>query len=296
MSRPRILLLGTSGQLGWELQRGLGAAGELEALGRSEIDVTRRDELQQALRAARADVIVNATAYTAVDRAESEPGLAQAVNADAPAVMAEAARESGAALIHFSTDYVFDGRTDRPYLESDAANPLGVYGQSKLEGERAIQAIGGAYVILRTSWVYSLRRKSFVTQVMAWARSQQTVRVVSDQVGNPTWARALAEATVALIERAGPRPAPSLAADAGIYHLAGAGIANRFEWAQAIVELDPRPDELIMQDLEAAAERDFPMAARRPLFSALDCSLFEETFGLRLPPWREALHAAMSKA
>jgi dTDP-4-dehydrorhamnose reductase len=296
MSRPRILLLGTSGQLGWELQRGLGAAGELEALGRSEIDVTRRDELQQALRAARADVIVNATAYTAVDRAESEPGLAQAVNAEAPAVMAEAARESGAALIHFSTDFVFDGRTDRPYLESDAANPLGVYGQSKLEGERAIQALGGAYVILRTSWVYSLRRKSFVTQVMAWSRSQQTVRVVSDQVGNPTWARALAEATVALIERAGPQPFASLEARAGLYHLAGAGVASRFEWAQAIVELDPRVDEQIMQDLEAAEERDFPMAARRPLFSALDCSLFEETFGLRLPPWREALHAAMREA
>ncbi len=296
MSRTRILLLGTSGQLGWELQRGLSAAGELEALGHSEIDVTRSDELQRALWAARADVIVNATAYTAVDRAESEPALARAVNADAPAVMAEAARESGAALIHFSTDYVFDGRTDRPYLEPDDANPLGVYGQSKLEGERAIQGIGGAYVILRTSWVYSLRRKSFVTQVLAWARSQQTVRVVSDQVGNPTWARALAEATVALIQRAGPRPAHFLAERAGLYHLAGAGIASRFEWARAIVELDPRPNEQTMQGLEEAADRDFPMPARRPLYSALDCSLFEETFGLRLPPWREALHAAMSEA
>jgi dTDP-4-dehydrorhamnose reductase len=218
------------------------------------------------------------------------------VNADAPALMAEAARESDAALIHFSTDYVFDGRSGRPNLESDAPNPLGVYGRSKLEGERAIQAIGGAFLILRTSWVYSLRRKSFVTQVMAWIRSQQTVRVVSDQVGNPTWARALAEATVALIERAGPQPARFFTDRAGLYHLAGAGLASRFEWARAIVELDPRPGEQILQHLEEAADRDFPMPARRPLFSALESTLFEETFGLRLPPWREALHAAMSEA
>ncbi len=290
----RILLLGKFGQLGWELHRTLSPLGEIVALDYPEIDLVQTEGLPQLLRDTHPEVVVNATAYTAVDRAESEPDIAYAVNARTPGLLAEQARKLGAALIHYSTNYIFDGTKGSPYLETDTPNPLGVYGQSKLDGEIAIEKVGGAYLILRTSWVYSLRRPSFVTKVLDWSRQQTTLRVVSDQVSNPTWARTLAETTALLMAKGAPDIPGFLEENRGIYHLAGSGHASRFEWAQAILNHDPKPGEQVTREVLPAKSSDFPAPARRPLFSALNCERFSDTFGLRLPDWEEALNLAMS--
>jgi dTDP-4-dehydrorhamnose reductase len=289
----RLLLLGKFGQLGWELQRTLAPVGELIAVDYPEIDLSQPDQISRLVRQVKPEVIVNATAYTAVDRAESERQVAMNVNARAPGILADEARALGAGLIHFSTDYVFDGIANRPYLESDPPNPLGMYGQSKLDGERAIQAAGGIYLILRTSWVYSLRRDSFVTKVLSWARQQETIKVVSDQVSNPTWARQLAEITAQLLAQAAGNPVGWLAERGGLYHLAGSGHASRLEWAEAILRLDPRREEQVARQVLPALTADFPTPARRPLFSALNCERFASVFSLRLPPWQDALALAL---
>ena len=202
----------------------------------------------------------------------------------------------GASLIHYSTDYVFNGSKGSPYIEADFPNPLGVYGSSKLAGERAISQIGGAYLILRTSWVYSTRRPSFVTKVLEWSRQQPALRMVTDQVANPTSARMLAEITALLLAKAAPHPTQWIEERAGIYHLAGSGIASRLEWAQDILELDPHPTEQITRKIVPALTADFPTPAQRPLYSALNCELFEQTFGLRLPDWPEALRLTLDKS
>jgi dTDP-4-dehydrorhamnose reductase len=291
----RILLFGKIGQLGWELQRALAPLGEILALDYPEIDLTRPDGLAGIVHEARPEVILNATAYTAVDKAENEGQIPMAINGIAPGIMAEAARTVGAALIHFSTDYVFNGMKGTTYLESDDPHPLGVYGQSKLAGEQAIQAVGGAALIFRTSWVYSLRRDSFVTKVLEWGRKQTDLRIVEDQVSNPTWCRMLAEVTAQLIAKAGKDPAAWLGERRGLYHLAGSGYASRLEWAREILALDPFKEEQVVKELQPAATSEFPTPAQRPLFSALNCDRFTETFGLRLPEWRAALKLAMEE-
>lgn len=290
----RILLLGKFGQLGWELHRALSPLGEIIALDYPEVDLTHVESIPQLLRDTRPEVILNATAYNAVDRAESEPTIAHAVNAQAPGLLAEQAVASGAALIHYSTDYVFDGAKGAPYLETDTPNPLGVYGQSKLDGERKIEEVSGAYLILRTSWVYSLRRPSFVTKVLDWSRQQTIVRVVSDQVSNPTWARMLAETTALLLSQGAADILGFVESNRGIYHLAGSGHASRFDWAQSIIKHDPKAEEQTVKEVLPANSSDFPTPARRPLFSALNCQRFSDAFGLRLPDWEEALNLAMS--
>jgi len=289
----RILLFGRLGQLGWELIRTLAPLGEVHALDRPEIDLSRPDGLAETFEAFQPSIVVNASAYTAVDRAESEPELAMAINAAAPRLMAEFACQHRAALVHFSTDYVFDGAKGEPYIETDVPNPLSVYGKSKLEGERAIQEVGGAYLILRTSWVYSLRRESFVTKVLTWARQQGTLHIVSEQVSNPTWCRRLAEVTAQLIAQAGRDPHGWFGERSGLYHLAGEGYASRFDWAQEILTLHPRKEELATKEILPAKTADFPTPARRPLFSALNCEKFFSVFGLRLPDWRVARRLAM---
>jgi dTDP-4-dehydrorhamnose reductase len=235
-------------------------------------------------------LIVNATAYTAVDQAEQQHELAYAINEKGVGLLAEEARLLRAPLIHYSTDYVFDGTAGRPYLESDAPNPLNVYGSSKLAGEQAIRSQAGDYLILRTAWVYSLRGQSFVNKVLEWARKHETLRVVEDQVSNPTWARLLAEITCQLLARGFGQ----LRERRGLYHLAGGGYACRFAWAGEILSMDPNRQEHVTRQLLPAHTSDFPTPAERPCFSALDCSLFEQTFGLSLPDWRDALQLAMS--
>jgi dTDP-4-dehydrorhamnose reductase len=286
----KTLLLGRNGQLGWELARCLPPLGEVIALDYPEIDLAAPDSIRDLIRQVKPELIVNATAYTAVDQAESQGDLSYAVNGSAPGVLAEEAHRLDALLIHYSTDYVFNGTKGSPYCESDAPDPLNVYGKSKLRGEQAIQASGAAHLILRTAWVYSLRGESFVRKVLQWARQSETLRVVEDQVSNPTWARMLAETSALLLARGvGP-----LRERAGLYHLAGAGHASRLDWARQILQLDPSAKEQLVRQVVPALTSDFPTPARRPLFSALDCSRFEETFGIALPPWQAALRLAMA--
>jgi dTDP-4-dehydrorhamnose reductase len=288
-----ILLLGKYGQLGWELQRTLAPLGDILALDFPQIDLKQEGSLREPIHDIRPQLILNATAYTAVDRAESEPEIAQAINTHAPRTMAEEAKKIGAAIIHYSTDYVFDGTKGSDYFEQDTPHPLNIYGQSKLAGECAIQEVGGSYLILRTSWVYSLRRDSFVTKVLEWSRTQTSLRIVSDQVSNPTWCRMLAEATAQLLAMAGRDVAGWLGERRGIYHLAGSDRASRFEWARAILEMDPRREEQTVDEVQPALTTEFPTPAMRPLHSALNCDRFTDTFGLTLPDWREALKLAM---
>ena len=303
----KILLLGNTGQLGWELERTLSPLGEVTAVDYPVLNLADIDRARELIRRAAPQLILNATAYTAVDKAEKEPdtSLAYKINALGPAMMAEEAKALGAALIHYSTDYVFDGAKGGLYVETDATNPLNVYGASKLAGEQAVAAVGGAYLTLRTAWVYSTRRDSFVTKVLQWARQQTTLKVVADQISNPTSARMLAEITAQLLAMAsavdGQSSSSALSSAlinwigerSGVYHLAGDGYASRLDWAQEILKLDPHKETQTVSEVAAASTADFPTPAQRPLFSALDCSKFKITFGLHLPAWQDALRLAM---
>jgi dTDP-4-dehydrorhamnose reductase len=285
----RILLIGRNGQLGWELQRTLATLGEVVALDFPDIDLGNPAGLRELIRGISPNLIVNAAAYTNVDKAESEPELARKINAIAPGVMAEESKRLGAAFVHYSTDYVFDGTKGSAYTERDVPNPLNVYGKTKLEGEQLVQAAGGAYLIFRTSWVYSLRQGGFVTKVLQWARQQETLRIVDDQIGSPTWARMLAEATAQVVAQGRSESVDYLREKAGLYHLAGGGSASRYEWAKAILELDPRGDEQVVKEILPAKTSDFPTLAVRPEFSSLDCSFFKQVFGLNVSCWKEQL-------
>ena len=291
----KILLLGADGQVGWELQRTLAPLGSLLPLGRAAADLRRPEDLRRAVRDFGPQVIINAAAYTRVDDAESEPEVARAVNAVAPGVLAEEASRMGAAIIHYSTDYVFNGHLRRPYLETDPPEPLSVYGRTKLEGEQAIEQTSHAYLILRTSWVYSLRRPCFLRSVLEWSRNRESLRIDADQVGGPTWCRLVAEAAAHILALAHPSPAGYLAERAGLYHLACAGSATRFEWAQEILRLDPRAEEQRVRPHEIlpARSEEFHTPAPRPAYSALDSSKASSGFGLALPPWAQALRLAM---
>ena len=221
----KILLLGNTGQVGWELNRSLMTLGELVAVDYPEINMADPNNIREMVGKVKPNLIVNATAYTDVDKAESEPELAMAINGTGPGILAEEAKRLGAALIHYSTDYVFDGTKGEPYTEEDPTNPINVYGVTKLAGERAIQETGSAYLIFRTSWVYSLRRPCFVTKVLKWARENETLRIVDDQISSPTWARTLAEATAQVIAQGRGEPSDYIKEKSGIYHLAGGGPA-----------------------------------------------------------------------
>jgi dTDP-4-dehydrorhamnose reductase len=281
VKRPVILLTGSAGQLGFELARLLTAHGEVEALDRAALDVADADAVAAAVRRLRPQIIVNAAGYTAVDRAESEPALAHAINARAPAVLAEEAKRLDALLIHYSTDYVFDGNSREPYREEDQANPLNVYGSSKLAGERAIRAAGAAHLILRTSWIYGLHGQNFLLTMRRLAATRDELRVVADQFGVPNWSRALAEATARLVSR-GPA---ALAKKTGIYHLSGRGRASWFDFARAIFDGADRPRVVPITTAE------YPTPARRPASAVLATDKFEAAFGFALPDWREMLTA-----
>ena len=289
----KILLFGKYGQLGWELHRSLQCLGQVLAYDYPEVDFTAPSSLRRLVEDFGPQIVINAAAYTDVEKAESEAGRARIINAEAPALLAEICRGLGAAFIHYSTDYVFDGKKGTPYREADAPRPLNVYGQTKLEGERAVLQFGGNNLIFRTAWVYSMRRDSFVSKVLSWAHSQHEMRIVEDQVSNPTWARALAEITVQLLAKAGPDPLPWLSERRGLYHLAGWGFTSRLEWAKAILQNDPNQAHQVVQRVLPARSAEFPTSAARPLFSALDCGKFERTFALCLPDWELALRLAM---
>ena len=290
----KIVLFGKDGQLGWEFQRILPVLGEVTALGRKEADVSDLNTIEKILGELKPDLIINASAYTEVDKAETQVDLAMTINASAPGLMAEMARRLNSVFIHYSTDYVFDGNNTIPYKETDPTNPLSVYGQSKLAGEQNIQQAGDAYLILRTSWVYSLRGNSFVNKVLGWARKNETLKIVSDQKSSPTWARMLAEITSLAIAPTKAGLFDSIRERRGIYHLAGSGYTSRYEWAKQILANDQHREEQLTHTLEPGLTSEFPTPASRPLFSALDCTLFRENFGLQMPEWNTMLRLAMA--
>ena len=230
----RILLFGKNGQVGWELQRTLAILGEVIAIDYPELDLTNPDDVRNRVSECKPQLIVNAAAYTNVDKAESETNLAFAVNATAPGILAEEAKRLGAVMVHYSTDYVFDGAQVSPYKEDDLPNPINAYRKSKLAGEQAIRSVDGDYLLLRTSWVYSLWRDSFVTKTLKWSRENQILRVVDDQIGSPTYSRMLAEVTAQMLAMSRGELL-WLVERKGLYHLAGKGAATRYEWAQAIL-------------------------------------------------------------
>lgn len=287
----KILLFGAMGQLGTELQRTLAPLGEIAAFDIHNLNLANTENVRQAIRSVSPHVIVNASAYTAVDLAESEVDKAFKINSEIPQLFAEEAAKLNSFLIHYSTDYVFDGIKNVPYLEGDTTHPLGVYGKSKLAGEEAIKAGSADYLILRTSWVYSRNKNSFVGKVLEWARKQERLSIVSDQISNPTWARTLADVTAQLLGKG----LDCLSERQGLYHVAGNGHASRLEWARKIVEFDPNRQEQKVKEIVPALTSDFPTPATRPLFSALDCSLFQSTFEIPLPKWEDALKTAMTE-
>ncbi len=293
-TKSKILLIGKSGQAGWELQTSLSLLGEVIAVDYPEIDLAAMDSVRNCIRQVKPRIIVNAAAYTNVDRAESEPQLAFAVNGTAPGVMAEEAKALGAVLVHYSTDYVFDGLKSGVYTEKDIPNPINTYGKSKLSGEQAIQNIGGAYLILRTSWLYSLRRDNFVTRVLKWAHEKPTLTIVDDQAGSPTWARVLAQATAMALHTGKNDLAGFITERRGVYHLACTGNPTRFNFARKILEFDPHRQDQVVTQLLPAKSSSFPTPAERPINSALDSSLFQKEFGLNLPHWEEILKIALS--
>lgn len=293
-SPMRILVTGSSGQIGWELMRAFGPEDEVLSAGRPAVDFTDFNSIRTAIRETRPQVIINAAGYTAVDQAEAEPALAMRINAEAVAVLADEARRCGAAVVHYSTDYVFDGRKGTPYSVEDEPSPLSVYGRSKLAGERAIATSGAKFIILRTCWVYAMRGRNFVLAILKQARAKPELRVVSDQIGSPTWARSIAHGTAQIIRRSAQISDGqcSFAGHEGLYHLSCGGVADWFTFARHILELygiEPAPNLVPITSAEYGA------AAARPQYSVLDCSRTGATFGVWLPHWTDALAGAMSE-
>lgn len=284
---PRILLLGAGGQLGRLLERRLRPESDLTALTHAQLDLSDAGAVRSAVRSAKPEILINCAAYTAVDRAEQEPELAQRVNAVAPGVMAEEMHALGGWLVHYSTDYVFDGSGTRPWVETDATGPLNVYGQSKLAGEKAIAEVHGRHLILRTSWVYAAEGKNFLHTMLRLGRERSQLKVVDDQIGAPTTAEALTEATMAVLRTLAIHESlPE--ATTGIYHLACAGETSWWGFAKAIFEeFASRQAEPEVLPIPTEA---FPTPACRPRNSRLCCDKFVEAFGFHMPHWRAALH------
>ena len=280
----KILQIGTKGQVGWELLRSCAPLGEVVALDYPDVDLCNAEALRNLIDEVKPNIIINAAAYTNVDKAESEPETARAINAIGPAVLAEEAKKIDAVLVHYSTDYVFDGTKGSPYVETDPTNPLNVYGQTKLEGEQAIAASGCANLVLRTSWVYSMRAGGFVTKVLQWARTQEVMRVVDDQISSPTSARMLAEVTALILAQGRGDIFDYLKEKGGLYHCAGGGFCSRYEWAIAILDLDPHKEEQIVKQLLPAKSSDFAVPANRPMVCVMDTKKME-LLKLLCPDW-----------
>jgi dTDP-4-dehydrorhamnose reductase len=286
----KILITGQHGQVSQALQQHLQGLGELIVLGSNQLDLAKPDQIREQIRAHRPDLIINAAAHTAVDQAESEPDAAFAINAIAPGILAEEAKALGIPLIHYSTDYVFDGSKPVPYTEADATNPLGIYGKSKLAGEQAIAAVGGEYLILRTSWVYANQGKNFLLTMQRLLPEKPHMRIVADQIGAPTWAGTIAGSTRALIERwqAGK------AGEWGVYHLTAQGETSWFGFAQAIAE-HLRAEGKACAELEAIPSSAYPTPAKRPLNSRLDCSRLQQQWHVSQPHWQDALRECLAQ-
>jgi dTDP-4-dehydrorhamnose reductase len=309
--KPKILLIGTNGQVGRELNGMLPRVGELTALDRSRLDLSKPEEIRNAIRAVRPQWIVNAAAYTAVDKAETEQSAARAINAEAPAVMAEEAKKCGAFLIHYSTDYVFDGLKTTPYDEDDPTNPQNVYGRTKLEGEQAIQASGAPHLIFRTAWVYGTTGKNFLLTMLRLATKQEELRVVSDQIGAPILSGEIARATTEILAHLNGLYTVhyAIAETGGIYHMTAAGETSWAGFAKAILAeaASISPDipwfaqatnklPLIASRVLPIRTSEYPTPAQRPAYSVLSSARLDRIFGVRLPDWRSQLHSVFTNS
>jgi dTDP-4-dehydrorhamnose reductase len=297
----RILLTGVTGQVGGELLKLLGALGEVVAPSREQMDLADAGSVRAAIRAVRPRWIVNPGAYTAVDKAESEPALAYAINAEAVGVIGEEARALGAGVIHFSTDYVFDGLGDAPYRETDATGPVSVYGAGKLAGEKALAESGAGHIIFRTSWVYGGVGKNFLLTILRLARERDVLRVVGDQHGAPTWSRDLANLTVQAIcrcetEAQGRELGDVLAHVGGIYHAAGAGETTWYGFAAEAVRLQREAEPSVrFAEIEAITTAEYPTSAKRPFNSRMNCSKLTEGLGWKMMDWQESLRKVLAE-
>ena len=291
----RLLVIGANGQIGWELARSLMPLGHVTALDRNACDLARPETLPAIVGGARPDVLVNAAGYTAVDNAEREEGLATLVNATAVGVLAQTARRSGALLVHYSTDYVFDGTKDAPYVEDDPPAPINAYGRSKLAGETAVREAGGDHLVLRTSWVYAARGHNFIKTIRRLVRDGNELRIVADQFGAPTWARNIADATAHVIRQARAEQARGQFRP-GVLHIAAGGSTSWHGFAQAILRhaSAQAPTSMPAPEARAIASRDFPTPAARPKNSVLCCERLRERFALALPDWSVGLASCLA--
>lgn len=304
--KPTILLIGTTGQVGRELSEMLTRVGHVQALNRQQLDLTNLDEVRRAINVYRPGIIVNAAAYTAVDKAESEEALARKINAEAPAVMAEEGKLIGALLVHFSTDYVFDGSKTLPYDEDDPTNPQNVYGKTKLAGEQAIEASGVSHLIFRTAWVYATQGRNFLLTILRLATQREELKIVRDQVGAPTLNSEISRATANILAQvSGKEHDPFVADDvSGIYHMTAAGETSWYDFAKAILnEAATVPSNtpwfaaatnglpLLVRRIIPISTSEYPTPAHRPAYSVLSNTRLERTFSLRLPDWKVQLHS-----
>lgn len=303
--RPVILLTGKNGQLGSEFSRLLPQLGDLVAVGRGEMDLSKTNDIRGTIRNVQPQLIVNTAAYTAVDRAESDEATARAVNAGAPEVIAEEARQIGAAVVHFSTDYIFDGSKKSPYEESDTPNPMNVYGRTKLAGEEAVRGMGIPHLIFRTAWVYATRGKNFMLTILRLATERDELRVVLDQTGAPTCASDIASTAIAILRGAykNGNNALAISETSGTYHMTAGGSTSWYDFADLILTQASQASQTLPWLLEATRGRpliasrvtpittkEFQAAAPRPAYSVLSNARLTRTFGLQLPDWRSQLH------
>jgi dTDP-4-dehydrorhamnose reductase len=305
----RILLTGKNGQVGGELAAFLPRLCEVVALDRQQLDLAKSDDIRRAIREVRPQIIVNAAAYTAVDQAETDQAAARAINADAPAVIAEEAKKIDASVVHYSTDYVFDGTKRLPYDENDPPNPVSVYGKTKLAGELAIRESGAPHLIFRTAWVYATRGRNFLLTILRLASQREELRIVHDQIGAPTWCREIARATTSILEHLSRdgQGLSSFPQVSGTYHMTAGGTASWYDLAQAILgEASKAPVSLswlasvtggrplLARRVIPITTAEYPTPARRPVYSVLSNARLSRTFGVQLPNWREQLHSAFS--
>lgn len=286
----KILITGKNGQVGWELQRILAAFGQVIAIDSGEMDLADANAIRRTMREVRPDIIINPAAYTAVDKAEGDPELAMAVNGIAPGILADEAQRLGSVLVHYSTDYVFDGNNPAPYTENDIPNPQSVYGRTKLAGEQAVHASGCKHLVLRSSWVYGVHGANFVKTVLRLAKERNELRIVADQFGAPTWARDLAQATASSLSSWQQRNWDSDLC--GLYHLTDAGRTNWYQYTQEIVRLARKYDAALSAkplDIRGIATHEYPLPAKRPANSVLANDKIRAAFGIELPAWQDSL-------
>ena len=288
----KILLIGKNGQVGWELRRTLAPLAEVVAVDYPEINFTDPAALRRLVGETRPNVVVNAAAYTAVDKAETEKELCHQINAIGPSILAEEAQKIGALLVHYSTDYVFDGMKPTAYVETDTPNPLGAYGESKLAGDQAVRASGVDHLIFRLCWVYGARGQNFLLTMQRLAREREKLRVVRDQIGCPTWARMIAEATAFALRQV--TQSADRSAFNGAYHLAASGLTSWHGFASRIIELMPEADRKCHK-IEGITTAEYPTPSKRPAYSVLNCDKLQATFGLRLPDWETSLRQVLDK-